>query len=205
VGRAFRSTLPNPPDDFLGLVIGPVGSGKTYLMKKVAALYDCLILDLIGEWEGFGANVYDPSVLPSVVKRGGSVVFHPPNLDPIWFPWALQVAAARRKEVGPTVFVCDEIARFAETFGPTDYVAEILARRRHYRLGLLLGTQRPAFLPSLLPGQWSHLVTFRFMDPRDRDWMKRMNYRTWEAAETLGKHEYVLTVPTGEISKGKDF
>lgn len=193
------------------MAVGPPGAGKTHLLRSVARHYAgaCLILDVNGEWEGYGADVCDYTQLGRVVAANPrkDVVFHPPNLSPTYFEWALQVALSRRVHVGPTIFVCDEIRAYRACMGPDSKLSTVLSRRRHHAIGFAFGTQRSAYLSDMISGAWSHLVTFRMQDPNDKRWLRGVNYSTYQALEGLdwNAHEYLVTLRTGQVERSRGF
>lgn len=182
------------------LYLGKTGSGKTHLMRAhMAGLTRFLVLDadfneLPGTAHGTLEGLLDYLEARAPVPGGFFGARYTPRRD------EQEIIMEAAKLYGPLTLVLEEADRFARPAESEGY-DELIARGRHFGVGIWAASLYPFALPSELRRQATSIYAFRQHEPRDITWLREVMGESADELPHLGQFEYILWTPTDGAKK----
>jgi len=109
--------------------------------------------------------------------------------------------------LGGVCVECSEVDVIAPANGTAQSITDAIARGRHYRLSLLLATQRPHQCSRMLSSQADEIFSFRMHEPRDLAWLRQGCGAVFARTVTrLVRYHYAhYDSETGEVTHVDDY
>lgn len=172
------------------LILGKRGSGKTTLTKKIISEYekDLIIWDFIGEYKGVVIKTFDDfcwyMAKRKVENKRINAILRLPIED---FDGVCGVICA----VKDVLFVIEEVDSVSSASYVSKGLGFMIRYGRHWGISMMATSRRPADIPRLLTSQTNTLYCFRFIEPRDLDYLRQYASVGIEELQNLGEYEYV--------------
>lgn len=153
--------LPLPSMSQRMIAIGDTGSGKTYLLERMAAYYpEVQYIDLKNEFEPQVPHRVSKDLRQAWKLRGHVLVRPSLKQDHRdWYEWYLMQLLQKRKDV---VILVDEVYLLGgmnhTSYPPALAKLEVIGRSK--RLPVWSGIQRPKFAPTVIFAQSEHWNVF---------------------------------------------
>ena len=169
------------------IILGKRGSGKTTLTKSLIEGYNknIIIWDFIGEYKGAVIKTFDSFcwyISQRIIdEKRINIILRLPIED-------FDAVCGVIYIIGKMLFVIEEIDSVSSAFYVPKGLGYLIRYGRHREVSMIATSRRPADVPRLLTSQANTLYCFRFIEPRDLDYLKQ--YANINIAELQGLNDY---------------
>lgn len=172
-------------------IFGRRGFGKSYFARAVVSQYNrYIIYDINGEHRDLGIVIRSPRALAEYLLDKSEadtfkIIYIPmyKDFDYItYLLWGLENFC----------FMIDEVDRFTGSRKIPEHLDLMINLGRHYKLGLITCSRRPARVPRDLTSQADYIVSFQSQEPNDIKYLNDFIGPRAELLPGLDKREHII-------------
>lgn len=171
-------------DNFIILVLGRKGSGKSYFVKQgLKNFNNLIIIDTLAEYEG--VIIYDVQDFIDFIKsqpKNFQIVLRDLNDEKI------DTYLSLLAELENITIVCEEVDYYFTGINPNMNLLKIIKYGRHKGINVVGISRRPFEVSPFLRSQADLVITFEQKEPRD---IEALQKRFGKVDFNLGKYKYL--------------